>query len=185
MNGGYTERFYYVKSDGENSILIYNKSLAISAYDLSGENWHGPRDGYKYLPSISVWDNPKIISPGTRNILAKNGSNTTAGGTIENFTYTGKAARFLTFQEVQESCNRTILGSMGNLDGCNWLLENVSLYEKGTFEEYGYWLETPNENDASTVFEVIGARSVYSNGSNIGDLFAVRPVITVKTSDLG
>ena len=103
-----TERFYYIGSDGENSILIYYANMndqTVYEFDYSGKNWHGPRTAYQYLPNMSEWTNPGLIAPGTRQILSSKGTTDTQvyGVTLESFTYTGKAARFLTYQEVQDA----------------------------------------------------------------------------------
>ena len=184
-----TERFYYVGSDGANSILIYYTNMndqTAYAYDLSNENWHGPRTGYQYLPSTSTWSNPGLIAPGTRSIVAENGNGSTIGGTIESFTYEGKAARFLTYQEVSSACGSSGLTSTGYLNNCTWLMENIGYYEKdsGT-RSYGYWLETPRSSGTSSVWSVNGnSRRVYSDSASNATGYSVRPVITIKTSDI-
>ena len=188
-----TEKFYYVTSEGNNSVLIYYTNINDQtkyAYDSSNENYHGPRTAYQYLPSTTEWDNPLLITSGARSIVTENGNNSTTGGTIESFTYTNKAARFLTSQELVNSCSS--ISSVGNittgeLDGCNWLFENIGYYEKdsGTLS-YGYWLETPRSDDVSRIWFVYGrTRRVDNSNANITSYYGVRPVITVKTSYLG
>ena len=195
-NGGYRERFYYVGSEGENSVLIYYKNMddqttyAYDSVDSVLDNWHGPRTGYQYLPSTSAWNNPRIIAPGTRTIKNEQGNNSTTGGTIENFTYTNKAARLLTIQELVNACpSLQTVGSYntGELDGCNWFLENVDRYEKGNeTKSLGYWLETPLSSNYYNVWLVVGGYRIVStsNSGNVYDV-SIRPVITIKTSDLG
>ena len=184
QDGGYTERFYYVGSEGNNSILIYYTNMndqTLYAYDSSNENWHGPRTGYQYLPSTDEWNNPGLIAPGTRSIAAENGNGSTSGGTIENFTYTGKAARFLTYQEVASA---TSITSTGNLNSSNFLMENIGQYE-GSSGTYGYWLETPRSSSANNAWRVSGNNrnvsgiTTYSTSNN-----GVRPAITVLTSNI-
>ena len=186
-----TERFYYVESSGSNSILIYYKNMNDQtryAYDSSKENWHGPRTGYQYLPSTSEWDNPGLIAPGTRSIVEENGNGSTSGGTIESFTYTDKAARFLTSQELVNACSS--ISSVGNyttgeLDGCIWLMENVGQYETSS-GSYGYWLETPSSSSTFHVWYVDGNnRRVSSDYASTAFNYGVRPVITILPSDLG
>ena len=75
-DGGYTERFYYVGSDGDNSILIYYTNMnnqTSYAYNSSNQNYHGPVTGYQYLPSTNEWNNPKLLLPGERQITTKDG----------------------------------------------------------------------------------------------------------------
>ncbi len=190
QDGDYTERFYYVGSEGNNSILIYYRNMndqTTYAYDSSNENWHGPRTAYSYLPDTSTWNNPGLIAPGTRAIKAHNGATSTSGGTIESFTYEGKAARFLTSQELVNACSSiSTVGSytIGELDGCIWLMENVGQYETGS-GSYGYWLETPLSNDNFGVWFVNDSyRFVSGNNTSSMTNSGVRPVITVLTSNI-
>ncbi len=183
-NGDYTERFYYVTSDEDNSVLIYYKNVNGSntyAYDSSEENFHGPRTAYQYLPSTTEWDNPGLIQPGTRNIIAQNGSGSTSGGTIEPFTYTNKVARLLTAQEVNSACGITV-GDMihGELDECTWLMENIDQYEENSGTS-GYWLETPFATFRDTVWEIL-AKTRYVHYTRTPYSLGVRPVIMVPTT---
>ena len=188
--GGYTERFYYVGSSGENSILIYYTNMndqTTYAYDSSNENWHGPRTGYQYLPDTSTWNNPGLIAPGTRSIVEENGNGSTNGGTIESFTYTDKAARFLTYQELSSACGSSGISTTGYLNNCTWLMENVGYYEKdsGT-RSYGYWFETPQSYYIHDAYYVHGdLRCVLDSNVHTTSGYGVRPVITIKTSNLG
>ena len=186
-NGGYTERFYYVGSEGNNSILIYYTNMndqTTYAYDSSNENWHGPRTGYQYLPSTSEWDNPGLIAPGTRSIVAENGNGSTSGGAIESFTYEGKAARFLTYQEVASACGSSGMNANGYLNNCTWLMENLGQYE-GSSGAYGYWLETPRSSNTSNVWGVYGDTRGVNNLSAYNSTYnGARPVITVLTSNI-
>ena len=100
------------------------------AYDSSNQNWHGPRTGYQYLPDTSTWNNPGLIAPGTRSIVAENGNGSTSGGTIESFTYTDKAARFLTYQEVASACGSSGMTILGFQNNCTWLMEILGQYEE-------------------------------------------------------
>jgi hypothetical protein len=189
-NGDYTERFYYVQSYGDNSILIYYKNMngqSTYAYDSNNQNWHGPRTAYRYMPSISDWDNPLIIAPGTRQIVTDNNRTETNGGTIEPFEYTDKAARFLTLKELETGCGRSVGRSLhGDIDGCIWLMENIGYFEKDS-GSYGYWLETPRFANTDMVFYVDGLyRYVFYNffRPNFSTRYGVRPVITVSTSNI-
>ena len=189
-----TERFYYITSDGENSVLIYYTNLnnnSTYAYDTRHENWHGPVDLVDQLPTTEEWKNIKIIPPGSeRIILNENGVATTNrdAKTIDNpFSgYRGKAARLITYQEVNKACGyaESATHYSGYLSRCNYLMENIGIYENET-GFHGYWTETPRDRDYYTVWEVTGFyRRLYSgsieNSSNCG----VRPVITVKTSNI-
>ncbi len=187
QDGDYTERFYYVGSEGNNSILIYYTNMndqTMYAYDSSNQNYHGPRTAYQYLPDTSTWNNPGLIAPGTRQIVAQNGATSTSGGTIESFTYTDKAARFLTYQEVASACGSSGMTTAGYLNNCTWLMENLGQYE-GLSGAYGYWLETPRSSYTSYVWSVGGyTRNVSYNSANGTSVYGVRPVITVLTSNI-
>ena len=186
-DGDYTERFYYVGSEGNNSILIYYKNMndqTTYAYDSSNQNYHGPGIGYQYLPDTSTWNNPGLIAPGTRSIVAENGNGSTSGGTIESFTYTDKAARFLTYQEVASACGSSGMTNEGYLNNCTWLMENLGQYE-GSSGAYGYWLETPRSSSTYGIWFVHGSdRYVGSTNAGITSSVGVRPVITVLTSNI-
>ena len=187
-----TERFYYVGSNGANSILIYYKNIndqTTYAYDSSGENWHGPRTAYQYLPSTTTWGNSELILPGTRQIVNELGATSTSGGTTENFTYEGKAARFITYQEIVVACgNSSNMSSTqyidGYIDNCRWLMENIADYEKDNgISSHGYWFETPISFMSNYTWGVYGSlRGLYS--ADGATTYGVRPVITVKTSDI-
>ena len=187
QDGDYTERFYYVGSEGNNSILIYYTNMndqTTYAYDSSNQNYHGPGTGYQYLPDTSTWNNPGLIAPGTRSIVAENGNGSTSGGTIESFTYTDKAARFLTYQEVASACGSSGMTNAGYLNNCTWLMENVGQYETSS-GSYGYWLETPRSSGTSVVWFVRGSvRSVGDVNAGYTGYYGVRPVITVLTSNI-
>lgn len=183
-DSGYTERFYYMTSDGDNSILLYYRNINGQqgiAYDTSNENWHGPRDAYQILPSVDEWDNPELIAPGTRMIKTNYGASATGGGTIESFTYTNKAARFLTNTEAREGCGSSLTGY--GIDKCNYLLESLGRYETG-IGVFGYWLENPLEDAASAANIVGSTRHISSIAVRHNGGYGVRPVITVKTSNI-
>ena len=185
-DGDYTERFYYVTSDGDKSILIYYKNIndqETYAYDLNNQVYHGPETGYLELPSINEWNNNGLIAPGKRQIVEVNDDKEEIK---ESITYKDKAARLLTIQEVQEACGNEDQSIEGYLDNCNFLMENVGYYEKESGERsYGYWLESPRSISAGSVWGISGVKRYLTTNYafNTTDL-GIRPVITVKTSDL-
>jgi len=212
-----TERFYYVSDyydpstntfDNTKSTLIYYTNFDEYPYASVADalligtctfqygcNWYGPLTAYKYLPSTSEWTNPKIISPGTRQIKNESGTGTTYNtntyrdNIIQSFTYTDKAARFLTTQELMEGCSSItqIWNNMGGeLDGCTYLLENLGGYEKerGTTIE-GYWLETPRSDYSYLTWTVEGYyRHLYNIHPDVTENFFIRPVITILKSNI-
>ena len=188
-DGDFSERFYYVGSSGDKSFLIYHKNMngqAMYAYDSSGQNWHGPTTAYQYLPSTSDWNNPGILAPGTRNIRNDKGTRTVDNGntTIDQFTYTNKAARFLTYQELVSACGFEWIDFEGYLNSCTWLMEKIGEYE-GTSGAYGYWLEGPHYEDNYNASLVRGyTRRVSYGESHITNSRGVRPVITIYTASI-
>lgn len=192
FNGDYTERFYYLGSEGENSSLIYYKNMngdETHSYDTIRENYHGPRNAYLYLPTTSEWNNPRIIAPGIRQIVSETGT-TYTNQTIELFTYTDRAARLLTAEELVNACpGLTAIGNEtnGELDSCSFFLENVTGYEKyrNSSDIEGYCLETPYRNNKMYVWRIAGTyRKVKYSLVEADDIYSVRPVITVKTEDI-
>ena len=183
------ERFYYVTSDGDNSILLYYTNMNNQtnySYDSSNQNYHGPRNAYQYLPSTTEWKNTKLIAPSTRSIKNESGNGTTYSGSysIESFTYTNKAARFLTYQELRAGCGTGSGYSSGYFDQCKWMLENLGNYEANS-GSYGYWLENPYSSSSSDVWYARGdSRLVSYHYASYSSGYGVRPAITVKTTDI-
>jgi prepilin-type N-terminal cleavage/methylation domain-containing protein len=184
-----TERFYYVKSDGDTSILIYytNMHNLLMFYDTTStnQNWHGPRKVSSYLPSEYEWSNPGLILQTERNIVAQNGSEYTDNGyrKIDPFAYY-KPARLLTYEEVTSICGSSGVQYTGYLNNYTWLLENIGQYEGYSGSE-GYWLETPQYYSSSLAWNVYGISSSLSCTISNTAVYGARPVVTILTSDLG
>ena len=208
-----TERFYYVSDyydvnaetpglDTSKATLIYYTNVTEGttatqtnyAYFSSspGQNNLGPRTLLDQLPSTTQWSNNQIVMVSdkrsrTRQITAETGATSTYGGTIESFTYTDKAARLLTTQELVAGCSSlSRVGSYtdGELDGCNYLMENVGQYET-TSGTYGYWLESPRASESDNVWSVFGYRCrVNNDNANYASRYGVRPAITVLKSNI-
>ena len=178
-----TERFYYIKSEGENSVLVY-----YSNYNVDEKyNFRTGQSSYvdEYLPSTTEWSNPGLINPGVRNAMNDYGSVrgwTTIDNTI-TLNYTNKAARLLTLFDVETTCREVLGFSSSNtrITGCNWLFENLKSYD-GT-GAMNYWLET-------VIFEEKKAYGVefplktINAVSYIDHKEGVRPAITVKTTNI-
>ena len=180
-----TERFYYLRSDQNNSVLVYYQNTNGNVpYDLSGENWHGPRDAYKKLPGRNEWKNPFLIEPGTRQMYAQNNQTYTAGGDLEQFTYTEKVARLVSIQDINIACGITAGNyNTGELDRCNYFLENTDNYEFETANLSGFWLENPTFISPGSVWHSHGnKRNVASDIAKAKSRYGVRPVITIKTA---
>ena len=198
-----TERFYYVsdyyntstnKFEDDTAVLIYYNNVSngkpinskLAAYDASGENFHGPRTAIEELPSTSEWRNVSLKNS-VRAILNENGGNTTKGETLpSNFSYSGKAARLLTIQEVRKATGNKDIPTRqaGELDNFNYLMENTK-YSNANIANWGYWLENPHSGYSDIAWLVNGGHRyvIYSTVSNAGDI-GVRPAIEVLKSNI-
>ena len=151
-----TERFYYVSGkDGDNSsnyaTLIYYSNVTNGSPDNTGkyersnstENYSGPEVAMKQLPTTEQWKNVKL-STTARDIYDFDLSNKELGQLrVNNFSYSGYAARFITIVEAiySASAKEGICG--GNYD-YNVLKANPTPYE--------YLLENTYFYDESYVF---------------------------------
>ena len=196
------ERFYYVSDyyntntksfESDTAVLIYysniNKGNPVEStysrsaqykYDLSGENWHGPKTAIEQLPTTSQWSNVSLKNS-TRAILNESGGNVTTGGTLPNvFNYDTYASRLLTTQEISKACNVTVGNyNIGELDKCNYLFENTTYSNVDTTWEY--WIETPFSNNASNAWYISGYSRLASNDSvSFNSGLGIRPVIEVS-----
>ena len=190
-----TERFYYVTDmDDSTAVLIYYNNVEkgkpsnskLVAYDASGENFHGPRTAIEELPSTSEWRNVSLKNS-VRAILNENGGNTTKGETLpSNFSYSGKAARLLTIQEVRKATGNKDIPTRqaGELDNFNYLMENTK-YSNANIANWGYWLENPHSGDSDYAWYVYGNSRYVRNitVSNAGGR-GVRPAIEVLKSNI-
>ena len=190
-----TERFYYVTDMNDSTaVLIYYNNVEngkpnnskLVAYDASGENWHGPRTAIEQLPSTSEWRNVSLTS-NVRSIIAQDGTNSTTGGPLpDSFSYSGKAARLLTIQEVRKATGNKDIPTWqaGELDNFNYLLENTK-YSNASIGNYGYWLENPHSGYSGVAWNVSGSnRYVSDNTVSYAGGVGVRPVIEVSKSNI-
>ena len=183
-----TERFYYVaplSTNNNYAVLIYsnnidgasiNNTVAIKYNSTSGSNYSGPIDAVKKMPTTSDWKNVNLSNV-TRNITDETGT-----VKIDSFSYTGYAARLLTYQEVRLACNTNNPRNVGTLNGCSFLMENT-IYSNSSYKN-GYWLETVHSYSGSYAFSIDGSsyyRNVNSNTTNSG-INGIRPAIEVAIS---
>ncbi|MBQ3422110.1 MAG: InlB B-repeat-containing protein, partial [Romboutsia sp.] len=190
------ERFYYLTDDSNgNAVMIYSNNTsggvpicgdpAVSYNQEGGTdstiNNLGPISSMELLPSTTQWPNVSVHNQ-PRQITNHLGTTTTTAGTIVPFTYTNKAARYATTQEVEAACEITIpaSGNSTNIDitKCEYFLENTS-YNISSCRT-NYWLETPASTSQNTVFRLArnssktGGTVTASNGKS-----GVRPAIEV------
>ena len=190
-----TERFYYVTDmDDSTAVLIYYNNVSKGkpsnsttyAYDASGKNWYGPRTAIEELPSTSEWKNVSLKNS-VRAILNESGGNTTKGELLpSDFSYTGKAARLLTIQEVRKATGNKDIPTwqVGELDNFNYLLENTK-YSNDSIGNSGYWLENPRFSNSNGAWDVCGSRrNVNPDAVSAAGDFGVRPAIEVLKSNI-
>ena len=208
-NGVYDERFYYLGDyydtntktfDTSTGILIYYSDTvngeatqiilnATSKYHTT-DNWHGPVSALADLPTTTQWSNITLKNT-ARTIYACDDANcsneylTTSGGTItpNPFSYTGRAARLLTIEELYHSgC-----GTSPVLKKCNFLFERTKYADSG-FLVYGPRLENPIYSDSETAWWltsysrlVAGLNSAHPVTSTS---FGIRPVIEIPKTKI-
>lgn len=186
------ERFYYVTDMNENiSVLVYYNNVSegvpsnstIYAYNNnhSETEYYGPQTAIEQLPTTTQWKNVSLINS-TRNI-----TDATGNVRVSGFSYGDKAARLLTYQEVNEACydgKTNIINIKGLSNKCKYLMEN-SKYSDSSFKAQGTWLETPDYSNSTQAYS-IGARSriVYYNTVNLVGNSGVRPAIEILKSDI-
>ncbi len=194
-----TERFYYVSdyydtvtktfNDDYATLIYYNNvrggkpdNLATFAYDASAENWHGPVTGYVELPSVSQWSKVTLLKD-TRQLLNESAENTTVGGILGTFTYTDKAARLLTVQEISKGCNVALgTGVLGDFDNCQYLLENTWYSDPGLKH---WWLETARSVNSDRNFVASGLyRNIGHNFVRDTSIHGIRPAIDVAKDNI-
>ena len=198
-----TERFYYVSDyyntstkefEDDTAVLIYYNNVSkgkpsnskLAAYDISRKNNNGPVTAIEELPSTSEWKNVSLTS-NVRSIIAQDGTNSTTGGSLpSNFSYSGKAARLLTIQEVRKATGNKDIPTWqaGELDNFNYLLENTK-YSNASIANWGYWLENPHSGDSDYAWSVNGnLRDVDNNAVSYAGGYGVRPAIEVLKSNI-
>ena len=203
-----TERFYYVSDlynttsktfDSNYAVLIYynnttkgvtdNKTSSIVAYNSnlnnsSAQNWFGPVTSIMNLPTTTQWKNVNLTNT-SRAIINEANTGTTGGGTLPtSFSYAGYAARLITTQEITSTCGRAGSYSIGELNTCNYLMENTK-FSSNSMDTNGFWVENPCASNSYNAWNIDGtsrfidAYYVYST-----DDTGVRPVIEVLKTDI-
>ena len=203
--GTYSERFYYLTKDENNiAALIYsnnthqnNDSLETicnaTGLNYSSDITTGPLGSE--LPKTTQWDNVSLHST-PRQLLNESGTTAYGNGTLGTTSYTGKAARFATIQEISEATGlpiSTITQNGGLKDNSDanknmYLFENVKMLQpSGTSPDCrsNYWLESPKESGSGYVFRINGGQSTeFFVGNQVGNstkYSGTRPTIEVPT----
>ena len=152
------ERFYYVSNyydtssktfDNDYYVFIYYSSTSGGVISTENTSWYsgsttsgGPITAITALPTTSQWRDD-LLKTSTRNILRYD----TDINIVTSFSYLGKAARLLTFQEFRSACPNSS-GSTGSLSGCNYLFERTK-YSTSSYSADGLWLETTYSSNSA------------------------------------
>ena len=93
----------------------------------------------------------------TFDVINEGGGNTTTGETLpSNYSYTGYAARFLTFQEVKKGTGINIpTWKTGELDNFTYLLENIK-FASDKNNALTWWLENARSDTSASAWDVNG-----------------------------
>ncbi len=163
-----TERFYYFGTENGNAKLIYYKNMSSDAgvanasvgYDLA-VSYLPNYELDQQSPTIPVWDNPNLV-------------------TYSSGTFAGKAARFMTYEEVSVLWS----GGTGKITPSNH--ESVYLFEQSNFATTnatdGIWLAKTTVGNPSND----GKNRIQTGALNLNHNFntsanAARPTIEVPT----
>ncbi|MBO4601419.1 MAG: InlB B-repeat-containing protein [Bacilli bacterium] len=170
------------------------------AYDVDssselGINRYGPRHSYLALPSTTEWSNVSLKNT-QRQIRASyedtlSSKKLSNGTSLSKFTYTGRAARYLTIEEAAAACDVTQIISTYDFARipylqhfplkCSYLREGTRVGNGGGLVN-GFWLESVKYNSTYNAW--------YSDGSAIYDREAsftsmsVKPVIDMPKDKL-
>ena len=200
-SGGYTERFYYVSDYYDTSTKSFNSDVGVliyysntvngsasnsgAAYDSNNKNYNGPVTAVTHMPTTTQWSNISLYKT-NRQILAENNATSTSGGTLPTaFSYSGKAARLLTYQEVNQACynTTTAITSTGGLNNCNFLFENTK-YSSSSLATSGPWLETPYSSTAYSVYSAYSYYRSVGHSSAYNTTYGARPAIEIEKSSI-
>ena len=191
---GYNERFYYVSDYYDTStknfnkdyaVLIYYKNIGKSAYQggaYNYNNYSGPEAVLAVLPTSGdngTWKNVSLLNE-ERQILYENGTI----GSLPVFSYTGKAARLLTTQEIQAAAGSTTINVNGYLNNADFLLEDTN-YAKSSCsgDACFYWIETPRSGNNQYVWYAFGYGR-YIASDTVNNQYGVRPVIEIPKTKI-
>ena len=181
-----TERFYYISGkDGDDTsdyatLIYYNNvsggvpdNTGMSAYNTDTSGYLGPQTAIKQLPTTTQWKNVKLSNT-TRNITDEKGT-----VRVNNFSYSGYAARLLTVQEVNKGCGITSM-KIGELDTCKYLMENTNY--SANSEAIGIWLETADSSRINYAKYLNAGYRCLDGAISLGTAYGVHPVIEVLKS---
>lgn len=191
-----TERFYYITdlSDDSNvAVLMYYSTVYGGVANKTttyfyGTYTGGPITARAQLPKTSQWTNVTLVK-GTQRIRAENDYTSViidskTYGFPQSFSYSGYAARLITYQEINSACQGD-LTLVGSLKDCNYLLEGT-LYSNTANTMTHIITQTPVSTKENMVYE-IGVLNRYlptmgASNSTSGAMSSAKPVIEVPKS---
>ncbi len=168
----FTERFYFVREDSGNAVMVYYTSIdengrANRPINNSSINSHNYGDASALLPnntsSNPLWDNPDLVK----------------------FDSSGRVSRFISLDDIAAVCGTPVItgtGSTNYLSHCSsWILFETSRFQSSNLGRAGIWIEDTDESylRIQTSSFVIQAGENGANSSNM-----VRPVIEIPMSAL-
>lgn len=197
------ERFYYVSDlwnkpidgtdtfDNTYAVLIYYNNVKLETdsgytirYGSTAHNYTGPDIAYLRLPNTNTWSNVKLKSTSRQLFTSSGNTYSFIGDThydLPVFQYNDKAARFITYQEIENGCksNDKAITDHYGLEKCLFLFENTE-FHNWDGPASSIWLET----QYGYVTDTMEADSDYyqiSHGPTAGSgSTAIRPAIDVK-----
>ena len=176
-----------VASTSNNTYATQSDAQAIGTCNYSvGCNWYGPISAIKQLPTTTQWNNVSLYK-NNRDILTGNNKSATLGGTLpSSFSYSGYAARLLTYQELYHGCynQKNNIIAKGALDECNFLFENTKYSDENSYT-VGVWLENPAYSDAVAAHCAAGvARDACQYDTNDFSHMGIRPAIEIPKDQI-
>ena len=199
VNSDSIERFYYLKtdSDGYAALIFWNNThqnsgtleyvCGADALVYASSPASGP-DGPE-LPTTSQWTNVSLHST-PRQLYNELGTTAFGDSTLSTASYSGKAARFATTQEIEAVTGLTAsaMETANSMINYKFLFENLKVLPTlgNSSCRSNYWLETPKAS-GSNEWRVSGDtghyKLGYANGSTSGNKKSgTRPVIEVPTN---
>lgn len=199
---------YFDPNASKDGSSVYDEDIAVLVYYTnyksgsgpvaSGQSYAKPQNNYKGpttavsdLPTTDEWSNV-YLKQTNRQLLAeylgnhnlsfvKQNANSNNKKTLEEFDYSGRAARLLTAQEVMNACGESQVGDAKQnvLTRCLYLLENTK-YSSGSSPVYGFWLETAYGVNFTAVFRVNSEKFEILSGDTNATNKGVRPAIEVE-----
>ena len=188
------ERFYYITDLDTNS----NYAVLLSANNVAGGVVNNEKETQYYvrsssgvykapstavleLPSVDSWSRVSLYNT-TRDIKDEKGT-----VKVSDFSYQNYAARLITVQEISKACSITVGNEVvGELSGCNYLLENTAYSNPDSSINGGYWTESYDSVGTGmniNVF-VIAPYHRYLQKVGYSSSYGVRPAIEVLKSNI-